>query len=381
MSPRAIVVTLLLVGVTVGLAFAALSLRLPLGVQMGLFFGALLDAWFGGTRRLLAALTRPLGPNDDPPGPFTLYLRSFKDDVQTVGAGDDIYQTTLESRAARQLWRIAPMVKLANIFHPWKNIHLSTTIAVPNARDDDSQNGGLKPWQEVVLRLAPKASAIVLLLSSTKSVLWELEQLVRLGLTDRLVVVLPPVDLDDATQRWKDLRAELKKAAESHEYIAKIRALDPSKVAAIHVTKGGKKVEIDRVREEAYGSAAKPRAKAGIDEWDAELRDAITKLTRANGLTDRLPPVPNAGLLTLLLIAPAVWFGSRLDTPVEETLGSLPYDPVFALQGAAFVILAYAAFALEKHWQLRAAVQSPGHAGPIVEYLFHATLLLLGLLA
>ena len=50
MSPRAIVVTLLLAGVTVGLAFAALSLRLPLGVQMGLFFGALFASTSGRWR-------------------------------------------------------------------------------------------------------------------------------------------------------------------------------------------------------------------------------------------------------------------------------------------------------------------------------------------
>lgn len=383
MRARTFIIAIALVAVTLGLAQWALTLDLPTGVQFVFFVAAILDAWLGGTRRLVAWFRRPLCPDETPARPFTLYLRSFKDDDKHVGSGDDLHESTLEARAVRHLNRIAPAFKLTNRQAEWKTIHLCDAIEVPDTPPGTQREEALKRWQEVVLRLAQESTAIMLLLSNTNSVLWELEQLVARGLKDRLIVVLPPIDDNDVAGRWAGVVKGLTDSAKEHPYIAAICALDPATTAAFFVTRDGSHVRVPRVNDPAYGATYRPRNKRGIWEWDPELRDVTTVFLQDRLLDDLLVPVPRAELARLVLVCAAALIGHDLVLTAYHSTPAwtLSPAPTLALQGAVFVMLAYLAFALETHWQLRATIERPGRYAPLLEYLLHATALLIGLLS
>jgi hypothetical protein len=137
------------------------------------------------------------------PRPLILYLRSFVDDTIEMNARvangrswlDRSVRVTFEEVVAGHLWRYG---RIEAIGKPGDRLP-----PLGSAREyvpDES-------WQQKVEQLMKDASMIVVVVGQTEGLTWELSKLLELGLTSKLVLLLPPVQTLDLRARALDLRA------------------------------------------------------------------------------------------------------------------------------------------------------------------------------
>jgi len=138
------------------------------------------------------------------PRPIILYLRSFLDDNLKMGARaangrtwlDRLSSVRFEEVVTDHLWRYGPVV----------------AIGKPGGVDDLPPLGAAREyfsyqtWRQAVEQLMVQASTIVLAVGRTEGLLWELNALIRLALTRKLILLLPPVQTSDLRPRWDYLQ-------------------------------------------------------------------------------------------------------------------------------------------------------------------------------
>jgi hypothetical protein len=122
-----------------------------------------------------------------------LLLRSFADDGQWLVNDDAIFwhllgvfrrNVRLEEVVAGVMFAKAPFVALADP----RSQHAALGAARDPASCDD--------WQELALDYMNQASLVVFVLGFTPSLAWEIDQIVRLGKIEQLLLVIPPETRD-----------------------------------------------------------------------------------------------------------------------------------------------------------------------------------------
>ncbi len=191
-------------------------------------------------------------------------------------------------------------------------------------------------WQARVADLMEQALLIVVVLGRTEGLSWEIGQLVRSGLTQKLVFLLPPVDGSDFLARWGCLR----------DHFEGMQA-------------GPSKVDLRRARAVLPPGWHEPGSPPLVilaedrDDWSYEtaLGTAATLVTAREGTESlRLPPVGLAGIPTVrtdwtgrtarfLALSSVVGAVVALLTLALSFAGWL-FGPSAVIAGVAFVFLA-----------------------------------------
>jgi DNA uptake protein ComE-like DNA-binding protein len=139
------------------------------------------------------------------PRPIILYLRSFLDDKIKMRAravnGRSFLETVVkipfEEVITDHLWRYGPVVAIGKP---------GDTLPPLGAARDYVSDGS---WHQKVEQLMAQASIIVVVVGRTEGLAWELTKIIELGLTRKLVLLLPPVQVDDLLNdlpaRWDSL--------------------------------------------------------------------------------------------------------------------------------------------------------------------------------
>jgi hypothetical protein len=144
------------------------------------------------------------------PRPIILYLRSFVDDNVTMNARAANGRTLLERPlsvsfeevVSDHLWRYGPVVAIGK---PGGVHDLPPLGAAREYLSDQT-------WRQVVEQLMAEASTIVLAVGRTEGLMWELNAIIKLGLTRKLVLLLPPVQTSDLRPRWDYLQQHASEA-------------------------------------------------------------------------------------------------------------------------------------------------------------------------
>jgi hypothetical protein len=136
------------------------------------------------------------------PRPIILYLRSFVDDNLKMHARaangriwlERLIRVSFEEVVTDHLWRYGPVVAIGK-----PKDELPPLGAAREYLSDLS-------WRQAVEQLMAQASTIVLAVGRTEGLIWELDTLIKLDLTRKLVLLLPPVQTSDLRPRWDYLR-------------------------------------------------------------------------------------------------------------------------------------------------------------------------------
>jgi hypothetical protein len=136
--------------------------------------------------------------------PIVLYLRSFQDDSKIRLRARTANGRTLPERLLKipfeevvtdHLWGYGPVLAIGDPRTKSKRAPLGA------ARDyaDDST------WQQKVIELMQEAALIVVIAGGTKGLAWEIDTIAKQGALWKLVVLLPPVGMQEVQSRWQEL--------------------------------------------------------------------------------------------------------------------------------------------------------------------------------
>lgn len=171
--------------------------QIVFGIAMWLFLTAYL--YRRARRNALLPATELSKKN---PRTIVLYLRSFLDDKIKMRARaangrswlERAVKVTFEEVITDHLWRYGPVVAIGKPGDKFPPLGASRDY-VP----DES-------WQQKVEKLMTQASIVVLVVGRTEGLAWELGKLVELGLTRKLILLLPPAQLPGELRgRWDNL--------------------------------------------------------------------------------------------------------------------------------------------------------------------------------
>ena len=134
---------------------------------------------------------------------IVLYLRSFQDDKIKVRARatdgriflERLLKITFEELLTDHLWHYGPVEAIGDPHTKGKLAPLGA------ARDYESD----ATWQQKATDLMQQASIIVAVVGETNGFLWEIDTIVKLGFMSKLILVLPPADTTNLTERWNNL--------------------------------------------------------------------------------------------------------------------------------------------------------------------------------
>jgi hypothetical protein len=130
-----------------------------------------------------------------------LYLRSFLDDgsIKLRAHANDgrifperFIKISFEELITDHAWRYGPVVAIGD---PRSKEKLVPLGAARDFERDDT-------WRQTATDLMRRASMIVAVAGRAEGFLWELDTIVRTGLTFKLVLLLPPIDQRELTDRW-----------------------------------------------------------------------------------------------------------------------------------------------------------------------------------
>ncbi len=133
--------------------------------------------------------------------PIILYLRSFGDDRIKIGARAGNGRSWIESRVkvgfeeviVDHLWRYGPVVAVGQ---PGDDLP-----PLGAARDYISN----ETWQRTIEQWMTEACIITVVVGRTQGLAWEVNKLVDLNLTHKVVLLLPPVKEPELSARWEHL--------------------------------------------------------------------------------------------------------------------------------------------------------------------------------
>lgn len=135
---------------------------------------------------------------------IVLYLRSFLDDSSIKLRApahngrilpERFIKITFEELVTDHLWRYGPVVAYGD---PKNKNKLAPLGAARNFEPHDD-------WEEKIRDLMQKASIIVAVISQTNGFLLEVDMIMEMGLKSKLILLLPPVQIQDLTGRWESL--------------------------------------------------------------------------------------------------------------------------------------------------------------------------------
>lgn len=133
--------------------------------------------------------------------PFVLFLRSFLNDeikMKARAANGRIWpenwvKITFEEVVTDRVWRYGPVLAIGKPGDKLPPLGAARQYE-PN-----------ETWQQTVEQLMAKASMVVVVVGRTEGVVWEIEKLVMLKLTSKLVLLFPPVPASDLRKCWDKL--------------------------------------------------------------------------------------------------------------------------------------------------------------------------------
>ena len=133
--------------------------------------------------------------------PFVLFLRSFLNDeikMKARAANGRIWpenwvKITFEEVVTDHVWRYGPVLAIGKPGDKLPPLGAARQYE-PN-----------ETWQQTVEQLMAKASMVVVVVGRTEGVVWEIEKLVMLKLTSKLVLLFPPVPASDLRECWDKL--------------------------------------------------------------------------------------------------------------------------------------------------------------------------------
>lgn len=180
----------------------AVALALPPLVTIGLVTGAAVLARWAGRLRLSRVRTvrSPLAP--------ILYLRAFADDALTMRVAP-FQRLPLAERLSPQRRQgfeeilgeeLNTMGPVQSIARP--GVDLGPLGFSRDVLDDEH-------WQAGVLDRMRRARAVVTVVGDGPGLVWELQNLISSGTWARMILVFPPVPLDDLDERWERVRGVL----------------------------------------------------------------------------------------------------------------------------------------------------------------------------
>jgi hypothetical protein len=158
-------------------------------------------------RQTLALQVREVRARD-PRRPLLL-VRSFADDNLELDPQFEYFgrvfrtRLTLEEFVVRQLSTLGPV------------------IAIGKPREKLGPLGAAREyvfgahWQERVSTILDDCAWVISILGSTEGLIWEYEEVVRRGLTDRFIVVVPPATPEVIRHRWTRFQTAFAPAAGS----------------------------------------------------------------------------------------------------------------------------------------------------------------------
>jgi len=171
-----------------------------------LIFGLALLAWgariYRRARRAAMAPGRALVKRDD--RSIVLYLRSFQDDSGIMVSAratngrilaERFVKISFEELVTDHLWGYGPVVGIGDPRLQHKPAPLGA------ARD----YAGDSSWQGDVMGMMREAAIIVAILGGTQGLAWEIDTIANLGLAPKLVLLFPPVELQELKARWQFL--------------------------------------------------------------------------------------------------------------------------------------------------------------------------------
>src|SRR5262245_33924680 len=172
-----------------------------LGGAIGSFFMVVPITAFVYRRARRHAVQRATDVATQHDRPIVLYLRSFGDDKvkmrgrPTNGRSwvESIFKIRFEEIVVDHLFRYGPVVAIGR-----PGDKLRPLGAARDYLTDDA-------WQARVEQLMRQACAIVLVAGRTAGLGWELRKVVELDFVGKLVLLFPPVELQDIRARWASL--------------------------------------------------------------------------------------------------------------------------------------------------------------------------------
>ena len=136
--------------------------------------------------------------------PIVLYLRSFHDDsgikLRARAANGRILSERLvkipfEEVVTDHLWSYGPVLAIGD---PRAKSKRASLGAARDYADDSS-------WHQKVTELIQQAAMIVVVAGGTEGLAWEIDTIARLGSLWKLVLLLPPVGVQELQARWQAL--------------------------------------------------------------------------------------------------------------------------------------------------------------------------------
>jgi hypothetical protein len=212
----AVILFLLYSGIDVYLKFATETFTLdqfglqPIPPELRILNGAR-DLVFAGACYFLLRARVKLQPTPesalsmDTRAPV-LFLRSFVDDerVRFLFAQRALFDFSLEARLATHFFKTGPFIAVDSPKH-------TAAIGAARASLPDTE------WQGTVVKWMRAARLIVLLAGLTHWVRWEMRQIVELGCTQKLIILMPELS------RWKEFKLRLTRDFVSATDIARKR--------------------------------------------------------------------------------------------------------------------------------------------------------------
>lgn len=136
--------------------------------------------------------------------PPVLYLRSFQDDdaIKVWARNTDgrilperLVKITFEELVTDHLWCYGPVLAIGD---PREKGKLAALGAARDFAQDDE-------WQRKATQMMQQASMIVMVLGRSDGVIWEVNRIVELGLTRKLLLLFPPIAPSELASRWQAL--------------------------------------------------------------------------------------------------------------------------------------------------------------------------------
>jgi hypothetical protein len=241
--------------------------------------------------------------------PLVLYLRSFGDDSMIKSRAratngrillERLLRIPFEEIVTDHLWGYGPVL----------------AIGSPRTRHGPIQLGAARDyvddlnWKQKVTELMQRAAMIVVIVGGTEGLAWEVDAIVRLGLASKLVLLLPPVRLQELDVRWRSL------ASHAIHEIAPLQ-IDFTRARAVFFPKGSGAVIFGRKRNDWTYEAVLDEAALLIFKEGGTVHSTAPSPQRRSlarkarqvlgGIASDLPNMAGSALVVSFLALPFVW--------------------------------------------------------------------------
>ena len=126
--------------------------------------------------------------------PAVLLLRSFVDDaLELPRESTEVDRFTFEEALTHELWRWGPVVAIGR---PGEDLPLAGAAREYRTNED---------WRGRITKFLEHARCVVFVVHKTEGLRWELQEIRKSGCLFKTIFVVPPLQNEDAKQRWSGL--------------------------------------------------------------------------------------------------------------------------------------------------------------------------------